>query len=307
MANSNSPLIARICRIAKKCYQSLLNKKNKKITIHHAAGSGSAESAVALWERRGSVSTNYYDEKDGTIVLIVDEKDRSYASCNRANDSQAVTIEVANCKGAPYWEVSDKSVKALINLCVDICKRNGMPGLTWTGDSKGTLTCHYMFKATACPGPYLTTLMPWIASEVTARVNGLKSGEIIIPKVDFSKSKTSTTKATTTNKNNTPAATPTKVTSPYMYNGVDLAPVFNSTFYSDYYPDLKKAYGYDASGLFYHFCTCGMKEGRKGNSEFDPWYYRRTNADVEALYEDNMKGYYAHYCIHGKGEGRKGV
>lgn len=296
---SNSSLISKICRIAKSCFNALTPKDKTKITIHHAAGSGKAESAVKLWEKRGKVSTNYYDEKDGTIALIVDEWNQSYASCNTKNDRAAVTIEVANCKGAPYWEVSDASIKSLINLCVDICKRNHMPGLTWTGDSKGTLTVHKMFASTACPGPYLYALMPWIASEVTARVNGLKSGEIKIPKVVFNDNKQSTV--------NKPVVTPpANPQSNYIYGGVDLTPVFSPTYYADKYPDLKKAYGYDINGLFFHFVTAGMNEGRQAIATFDPNYYRANNHDVENLYGNNMKGYYAHYCLHGIQEGRKG-
>lgn len=302
MANSNSPLISKICRVSSKNYKAQASKNVKKITIHHSAGSGNAESAVALWNRRGSVSTNYYIEKSGLIALIVDEKDRSYASCSGSNDGQAITLEVANCKGAPYWEVSDAGVRSIINLCVDICKRNNMTGITWTGDAKGTLTCHYMFKPTACPGPYLKALMPWIASEVTSRVNGLKTGDIVIPKVNFKEPVPATKPSAPT-----PAPVPTKPKSNYIYNGVDLSPVFNSTYYADHNPDLKLAFGYDENGLFYHFCTAGMNEHRIACSTFNVVYYRAQNADVEAVYGNNWKGYYAHYCLHGLKEGRRGV
>ena len=85
----------------------------------------------------------------------------------------AVTIEVANSTTAPTWEVSEVAFNRLIDLCVDICRRNGMDGLVWTGDSKGTLTTHDMFVATLCPGPYLKARMGQIATEVTRRVREL--------------------------------------------------------------------------------------------------------------------------------------
>ena len=57
--------------------------------------------------------------------------------------------------GAPDWHASDKALAKLIDLCVDICKRNGIPSLNYTGDAGGNLPRHNMFAAAACPGPYL--------------------------------------------------------------------------------------------------------------------------------------------------------
>ena len=83
----------------------------------------------------------------------------------------AVTIEVANDGGAPDWHVSDKALASLIDLCVDICKRNGIEKLNFTGDATGNLTMHKWFQATACPGPYLESKFPYIASEVNKRLS----------------------------------------------------------------------------------------------------------------------------------------
>ena len=150
--------------------------KITKITIHHAASVGATGESVARYlQKKKGGSANYCIGNGGDIVLSVPEEKRAWTSSNAKNDAQAVTIEVANVKGAPNWEISDVALARLVDLCVDICRRNGMPGLTWTGDSNGTLTAHYMFAATACPGPYLKSKLPWIAKEVTRRVNELGS------------------------------------------------------------------------------------------------------------------------------------
>lgn len=70
------------------------------------------------------------------------------------------------------WHVGDCAYEALIELCVDICKRNGIEELVWTGDENGTLTIHKFFREdTECPGPYLESRMPDIAEEVTRRLH----------------------------------------------------------------------------------------------------------------------------------------
>ena len=81
-----------------------------------------------------------------------------------------MTIEVANDGKGPEWHVSDKALQKTIELCADICRRNGIERLNFTGDSSGNLTMHKMFAATTCPGPYLESKLPYIANEVNKRL-----------------------------------------------------------------------------------------------------------------------------------------
>lgn len=152
------------------------NHKIDKITIHHMAGNLSVETCGQAFCGNREVSSNYGIGTDGRIALYVDEKNRAWSTTNPENDHRAINIEVANDGGAPIWHVSDKALEATIALCVDICQRNGMPGLTYTGDKNGTLTLHKYFKATACPGPYLESKMPYIAQEVNRRLEQAKAG-----------------------------------------------------------------------------------------------------------------------------------
>ena len=151
-------------------------RKNKidRITIHHMAGNLSVERCGDVFAARSrQASANYGIGSDGRIALYVDEADRAWTSSNAENDNRAVTIEVANDGGAPEWHVSQKALDALIDLCVDICKRNGIKRLNYTGDTSGHLTMHKWFKATECPGPYLSDLFPRIASEVNLKMGTL--------------------------------------------------------------------------------------------------------------------------------------
>lgn len=144
-----------------------------KITIHHMAGNLSIEACGNLFQTK-KASSNYGIGSDGRVGMYVAESDRSWCSSSGENDHRSVTIECANNSGAPNWTVSDKAYAKLIDLCVDICKRNGIPELRWTGDASGNLTIHKFFAATACPGAYLEKRMPDIAREVNARLNTAK-------------------------------------------------------------------------------------------------------------------------------------
>jgi hypothetical protein len=145
--------------------------KVTKITIHHAAGNVSVETLGNVFASKSrQASSNYGIGSDGRVGMYVDEDCRAWTSSSPANDFLAVTIEVANDGGAPNWHVSDKALAKLIDLCVDVCQRNGIEKLNYTGDTSGNLTRHNMFVATTCPGPYLQSKFPYIAEEVNKRL-----------------------------------------------------------------------------------------------------------------------------------------
>lgn len=166
---SNSPLV-----VYTKISPNSNNPRNntiKKITIHHMAGNLSVEACGKVFASASrKASSNYGIGSDGRIAMYVEEKNRSWCSSSPANDHQAVTIEVANDGGAPDWHVSDKALASLINLCTDICQRNDIHRLNFTGDANGNLTQHNYFAATACPGPYLKSKFQYIADEVNKRL-----------------------------------------------------------------------------------------------------------------------------------------
>lgn len=165
------------------------NHKIDKITIHHMAGNASIEACGKVFKSRRA-SSNYGIGSDGRVGMYVEEKDRSWASSNAANDHRAVTIEVANSKSGGNWPVSDKAMSSLIELCVDICRRNDIPKLNFTGNKNGNLTMHKYFAATACPGPYLESKFRYIADEVNKRLAGEVAPE---PKPETNNTKEETT------------------------------------------------------------------------------------------------------------------
>ena len=79
--------------------------------------------------------------------------------------------------------MTDAAINAMIDLCVDICQRNGKTVLLWFGDKDTTLnyspksnemvlTVHRWFANKSCPGDYLYNRLGSIASEVTKRWEG---------------------------------------------------------------------------------------------------------------------------------------
>lgn len=148
------------------------------ITIHCMAGNLTVERCGELFSNpERDASSNYGIDSTGKIAMYVEEKDRSWCSSSRENDMRAITIEVANDGGEPDWHVSDKAYKALIELLVDVCQRNGIKELLWKADKslignvkKQNMTVHRWFKNKACPGNYLYNNMGKIANEVNKKL-----------------------------------------------------------------------------------------------------------------------------------------
>jgi len=166
---SNSSLI-NYTRLSPNCNKPR-NHNIDTITIHHMAGNLTVEQCGSVFAPTSrKASSNYGIGTDGRVGLYVDEANRSWCSSSYANDNRAITIEVANDQIGGNWHVSDTALEKLIDLCVDICKRNGITKLNYTGNKSGNLTMHKWFAATACPGPYLESKFLYISQEVNAKL-----------------------------------------------------------------------------------------------------------------------------------------
>ena len=173
---SNSPLIS-YTKISPH-RDSPRNHKIDTITIHCVVGQCNVEPLGELFQTKAA-SSNYGIGKDGRIAMYVEEKDRSYCSSSAANDNRAITIECASDTKEPF-AVNDKVYAALIDLLVDICKRNGIPKLLWRADKsligqtdKQNMTVHRWFHSgKSCPGTYLYERMGQIADDVNKRLCG---------------------------------------------------------------------------------------------------------------------------------------
>ena len=182
MTYTNSKLVNSVVNFNGKNCNPRINKTYNptgqitKITIHHMAGKMDAKRCAEMHATGGrAASANYYIGNDGKICLGVPENCRAQTSSNAANDYVAVTIEVSNELCAPKQTVSDAAYNSLIKLCIDICQRNGIKQINFTGNKNGNLTMHKYFAATACPGPYLEAKFPDIATKINAGLGKIES------------------------------------------------------------------------------------------------------------------------------------
>ena len=153
---TNSPLVSYV-----KLSPNFTDNRDHEIdtiTIHCVAGNCSVEALGEIFANPNrQASSNYGIGSDGRIGMYVEEADRSWCTSSKSNDNRAITIEVANITGAPNYNISSEAYSSLINLCVDICKRNNIKQLLWKNDKsligqvdKQNMTVHRWFANKAC-------------------------------------------------------------------------------------------------------------------------------------------------------------
>lgn len=167
MGFANSPLVE-YTRISPN-RNSPRNNTIQAIVIHHMAGVMSVEAFGNLVANPArEMSANYAIGNDGRIGLFCPEGDRSWCSSSAKVDNRAITIEVSNDVNGEPWSISDKAYTSLIKLCIDICKRNGIKKLEYTGDLNGTLLRHCDVVPTQCPGTWIKNHTQEICNKVNA-------------------------------------------------------------------------------------------------------------------------------------------
>lgn len=157
------------------------------ITIHCFVGNVGVKVGVDCFKPSSKqASCQYVVAVDGQIGQCVLEENRSWCTggsiynnglTGSLNDQRAITIEVACDPYAPY-KVSNAAYNALIELVVDICKRNNIKKLVWS-DKKDdrinhrngcnmTIHCDYAYKA--CPGDFILSHMCDITEKANSKL-----------------------------------------------------------------------------------------------------------------------------------------
>lgn len=168
--------------------------KIDRITPHCMAIQWTEQQCLASFASRArQASCNYAIGKTGGVGLCLGEDMWAWCSSSTSNDNRAVTIECASNSYHPY-AFNSKVYNKLVDLCEDICRRNGKTKLLWLGDKTKTLnytpksdeivlSAHRWFKAKACPGDWMYSRFGALATEVTNRLTNFTPYKVKITEV----------------------------------------------------------------------------------------------------------------------------
>ena len=184
MAYTNSPLVS-YTKLSPN-HSGQRTHSIDRITPHCVVGQCSVETlGNIMYPTSRQASCNYGIGPDGRVGMYVEEKNRSWCSSSNANDQRAITIECASDTFHPY-AMNDKVYNTLIELCTDICRRNGKKKLLWFADKNKSLayspkqdemvlTVHRWFANKSCPGDWLYSRLGDVAAKVTTNLSGVST------------------------------------------------------------------------------------------------------------------------------------
>lgn len=153
-----------------------------RITPHCIVGQQTAKQCADGWVNEGrNASSTYIVGTDGVVGYNVREVDRPWTSSSPENDAQAITIECASDVSYPY-AFNNTVMRTLVELTVDIIKRNGRNKLVYIPDKNQALayqvkdnemliTFHRWFdKRKECPGDWFVNHCQEYVNEVNAQL-----------------------------------------------------------------------------------------------------------------------------------------
>lgn len=143
-----------------------------RIIIHHAASTSFDSIARTFQNPARDASAHYAVGRNQNVDVIVPERFTAWHCGNYRMNQRSIGIENVNSSGAPNWDVANETRETLIELCVDIVRRNPGIGRLEAGRNLfGHSQVADPGRGTACP----VQLLGWLP-ELARRVNELVYG-----------------------------------------------------------------------------------------------------------------------------------
>lgn len=255
--------------------------KIKYIVIHYTANDGDSDESNAKYFKTKNLKTSahYFVDDDSVTISVPDTYVAYSVGGNRYSDYKTTG-------GAEYYKICTNANSLNIELCDT--NKNGKHDVTEKTLENAIELIKTLMKKYNIP----------IQNVITHhQVNGKHCPIYFMDKTKWNEFKK---RISSTSENDCSKGG-------YVYNNVDYSLVFDASFYSDVYSDLKSTYGTNSTKLFNHFINYGMKEGRKASSNFDVKVYKSNYADLRAAFGEDLPKYYKHYVEYGYKENRKAI
>ena len=261
--------------------------KIKYIVIHYTANDGDTDEANAKYFKKANrkASAHYFVDDDSVTISVPDtyvawsvggsrysnyKKTGGAKYYKIATNTNTLNIEMCDTIKNGKYDISEKTLSNTIELVKTLMKKYNIP--------LNNIIRHFDVTGKACPAYYVN-------------------------ENEWKKFKDRLVSNTTSSSSTTPQSSSVK----FLHNGIDYSPVFNPTYYTNKYVDLKNAFGNDANKLFSHFVKYGMKEGRQAIGTFNVIKYKNRYNDLQKAFGNNLPDYYKHFCQFGKKEGRSAM
>lgn len=142
----------------------------------HCSGQPGDRYDMAELINGGSSGYHYGISTDGAVGLFTDEYNAANGCSVAAINQRCVHILCMTENESPKMPISKETADILFKLIDDICRRNFIRELTYTGRPEGSnLLCHSWYDSTSCPGQIIKGMLPSLASRVTASIKSART------------------------------------------------------------------------------------------------------------------------------------
>lgn len=128
--------------------------RKTKVTVHHNAGRLSHEGVLNVWKTRPA-SAHFDVDGTGAVAQYVNVNEYAWATGTTNGNQQSISIEMANSKLAPTWEVAEATWKNVARLAGWLFAK--VIGARPTRDN---FVAHKYWKSTVCAGPFIDKVYP---------------------------------------------------------------------------------------------------------------------------------------------------
>ena len=128
--------------------------RKTKVTVHHNAGRLSHEGVLNVWKTRPA-SAHFDVDGTGAVAQYVNVNEYAWATGTTNGNQQSISIEMANSKLAPTWEVAEATWKNAARLAGWLFAR-----VIGARPTKDNFVQHKYWKSTVCAGPFIDKVYP---------------------------------------------------------------------------------------------------------------------------------------------------
>ena len=178
--------------ILKKHFTSPRRMKIAFVVFHHPTVKTDGKTAVLdacyrIWQNRPASA--HYAVEGKQVRQYVWDGNAAWATANTLGNHAGISVEVANLKLGPSWEIDEESweTAAMLAAFIHVAYGLGRP-TSKVGGRLGTLRQHSWFSSTACPGPHMKKIWPQVVAE-TQRQYDLIVKQVTPPSVPVKKPK----------------------------------------------------------------------------------------------------------------------
>lgn len=130
------------------------------VTFHHNGGRLSHEGVLEVWKTRPA-SAAFDVDIVGAVAQYVKTNEYAWAVGNTEGNQRTISIEMANSKTAPTWEVAEVTWKSAARLAGWLFAK-----VIGRRPTKDNVFYHHKWSSTACAGPYMDKIYNQLLAEV---------------------------------------------------------------------------------------------------------------------------------------------